>query len=189
LDTDWKENYNCNITGHGVDAYFMTKTTHRFLIFAGRAYAVVTAPITIPLFVLLYLVVKSGNFYDYNTLFYVYLIVGMLGAILLPMILLNKFLTYGIAIKNTPDKIVGNLFDAMGDGNPYLNTTGENGTWGFENNYRGIAMYMEGFYGLWVSINDGRQVPGADVKGYCHYVKAKGMDDWPWDGWGEDYPW
>jgi hypothetical protein len=162
----------------------MPLTLYHLLNALSIGYAILTLPITVPLFLL---AINAGRLND------TYLFLSLLGlilAVLSPIFLLERYLTYGRPIKATSDKIIANLFDAMGDGNPYLNTTGDNGTWGFEEKYRGIAMYMQGFYGIWLSINDGRHAPGADVKGYCNYIKAKGMSDWPWDGWEDDgWPW
>ena len=184
MDTDWKENFNCNISGYGVDAYFMTP---RMLILSYALYIgldLIILPFAVPLFVLCFLFIN-------NTKVFLFLL-GLLTIIVSPLALVKSYIEMGQFInsfKFTPGRIVANLFDAVGDGNPYLNTSGRNGTWGFENDYRGIAMYMQGFYGIWLSILDYRQVPGANVKGYCSYIKAKGMDDWPWNGWGDDWPW
>jgi hypothetical protein len=184
MDADWKENYNCNITGQGVDSYFMPLKLYQLINTLKFGYNILTLPIVVPLFILAILAYQLGN----ENLLIVSLL--LLTATIVPIALLERYLTYGRPIKATSDKIVANLFDAQNNERPYLNTTGDNGTWGFEEKYRGIAMYMQGFYGIWLSIQDGAHAPGADVKGYCNYIKAKGMSDWPWNGWEDDgWPW
>lgn len=184
MDTDWKENYNCNITGEGVDSYFMPVSMYNLINSLKLIYNIITLPIVVPLYLLLILAFQTDNM----NLFAITIL--LMTGVILPMVLLERYLTYGRPIKATPDKIVANLFDAQNNEKPYLNTTGDNGTWGFEEKYRGIAMYMQGFYGIWLTIQDGAHAPGAQVKGYCNYIKAKGMSDWPWDGWEDDgWPW
>jgi len=177
-DTDWRENFYCNISGFGHDAYFMTLRMHLLSTALGVILSLIIWPFAFPLLLL------CSRHPNNLTIFLICIV--LLTIITSPLAILRTYQAVGQifnSIKITPGQIGAVLYDAIGDGNPYLNTSGRNETWGFENNYRGIAIYMNGFYGIWLSINDGRQVPGANVKGYCTYIKAKGLDDWPWDPW------
>jgi len=184
LDTDWKENFNCNISGHGVDAYFMTLRAYRFL----------TA-----LDWFLYYTFTSFGFELGNILslggrleIVFYLIVA---PFLIPQFLVESYLLdigqFINPIKLAPGKIFAELYEASFEpaNPPFLNTSGTNGTWSIEN-YNGIAMYMENFYGTWLTYHEPGHL-GAYMKGYCSNIHAKGQDKYGWNRyWGDDdWPW
>ncbi len=186
-DSDWKENFNCLINGTGIDSYFMPLRTYRFLeVVDWLLYYFVTCP-----------GIDLANILSLGgRLFFICIIVE--GIFCFPQAILESYWLYTgqfiNPIKLTSGKIFIDLFDQSWEQEnlPYLYTSGTNGTWSIEN-YSGISLYIENFYGIWLIFHEsGDHGFGAHIRGYCSEIHAKGREHFytrP-EFWGDEpWPW
>lgn len=189
IETDWKNNSVCNVKGEGVDAFFITPR----MLFTEKILSIISLFMFIPL-AIIWLICSGLSYFLFGnnmdsyefSLYLIFLFILITFPALIPSIL-YKISNSLRPIKCAPTFVMAELYDACGRGLPYLETSGQEGYWKIED-HKGIAIYMIGFFGLWMTILDDAQTNGAKVRGFCKYITAKGMDDWPWD-WRDDFPW
>ncbi len=173
-DTDWMKSSFCSISGYGPSCYYSTLKSLLFrfaLVYA--LYLFVTLP---GASIGLLLSRLSDN--PYAGLFVMLLFY-------IPQMFAEELLSLGQVfnpLKISPGIIVAELFDLYGHTPPHLNVSGANGNWTIQN-YPGIGMHMVGFFGIWLTVRVQAQYPSATIKGHCLNIKAKGLDEYFWNGW------
>jgi hypothetical protein len=177
MKSSWMRNMFCSVAGYGRESFFQTP------LIAGVGMTIDFALylfVTLPAVTFgLWLAEKTGNYLFFWASMFFYI----------PQMMVEQYLYSGqsyIPFKCSPI-VVAQLGDTNEVTLPYLAVSGPGGDWNMSTHYS-IVFHMFGFCGLWVTFRSGSNFLGAQMKGSCIYINAKGLDKWdgdPWDQW----PW
>jgi hypothetical protein len=172
-ESEWKENVLCLVQGDAVDNFFYRPLTFMIEYGAGLVYSlIVTILFTLDTLLRVFPWYPVGDPpYEFGPLVTLALMLGVMYMILIE----GWALHYLIPLKIAPAVFAG-LTDAFPiHQNPNLTTSGLFGRWEIRD-YQDIALLMIGFTGIWISYNDGYQLPACKIMGLSLYAKAKGIN-------------